>query len=241
MPKKFEPSSPESQPEEPQPPQQESKRDPLEWKVLREMRELADAELPKAEEDWDLIWVLSGSPIDIAIESTKKSRNESRERLETGLKIAREVTAVRLKKDPKDVTAEDILSSGPDVFWNAKDWANDNLRQRAEEGLLEKRYNFPRQKIIISPNLGIEHTSHQFERFPEELEEKSRKVVIVSDTYHLPRVKRTSKKYDAIPPGKIIWYPSESKKLPRFRQARAEIKKIPQYVRGGILPKEERK
>lgn len=237
MPEKFENNSQSEVPQS----SEDDKGDKLTRReVLREMKEIAYAEAPKAEENWDLIWVLSGPPIDIAIESTKESRNESRERLETGLKIAKEVTAVRLKKDPKNVTAEDILNSGPDVFWNATDWANDNLRQRAEEGLLEKRYNFPRQKLIISPNLKIEYTGHQFERFPRELEERSRRVVLVSDIYHLPRVKRYFRaEYNVIPPEKIILYPSKPRRVP-VGKALGETKKVPKYIREGILPKEKK-
>lgn len=237
MPENFEHSF---QPEVPQS-SKDDKGDKLTRReVLREMKEIAYAEAPKAEENWDLVWVLSGPIVDIKKESTKENRNESRERLETGLKVAREVTAVRLRKEIKDVTMADILEKGPIVFWNATDEANDNLKERAEEGLLEERYGFPREKLIVSPNLGIKHTGHQFERFPKELEEKSRKVVLVSDTYHLPRITRYFEAdYNIIPPEKIILYPSEPRKVP-VGKALGETKKVPKYIKEGILPKEEK-
>ncbi len=64
--------------------------------------------------------------------------------METGLKIAREVTAKRLGKRPEDVATEDILASGPNIYWNATNWANDNMREAVAEGFFEKKYKFPR-------------------------------------------------------------------------------------------------
>ncbi len=209
--------------------------------VLEKMRELAYEKAPEPGEDWDVVWVISGSPSDIKAESTEQERNESRERMETGLKIVREVTAIRLSKKTEEVTEDDILNSGPSIYWNATDRANDNLRQRIKEGLFEERYKFPGTKIIISQDKDIEHTGHQFEKFPVELVDNSRKIVFVSDIYHLPRVIRyLDVDYNKIPLEKVVIYPSEPRKVP-VGKALGETKKIPEYIKKGILPKKSNK
>jgi len=219
--------------------------------VLEKMKELAYSEAPEPKEDWDLVWVISGPPIDIKEDFSDESkkvlfregdkiagrdiadkRNESRERMETGLKIVREVTAKRLGKKAEDVTADDILNNGPNIYWNATDWANDNIREAMEEGFFEEKYKFPSKKIVVAPpDSGIEHTGHQFERFPEELAEASRKIVLVSDIYHLPRVVRyLDVDYSKIPAEKVVVYPSEPRKVP-VGKALGETKKIPSYIK----------
>lgn len=221
--------------------------------VLEELKEFAYEKAPEPKEDWDLVWVLSGPAIDIAEDFKEKGKkvlfgyddeiskndiakgvNESKRRFETGISIAKRVTALRLNKKVEDVTKEDISMSGPEIFWNATDWANDNMRQRIEEGFLND-YNFPSEKVVVSPNLGIEHTGHQFERFDEGLVDNARKVVIVSDTYHLPRVEEYIDKKDSkVPKDKVVLFPAEPRQVP-VGKALSEIKKIPKYKKRGIL------
>ena len=239
----------------------------LKDKILDEMRESHNIELPEAQEDWDLIWPLSGPPIDIAEEfnesqeketghallisgdkiaqkDIERKRNESNIRLTKGINIAKEVTAKRLGKKIEELTIEDIQNFGPDIYWNATDESNDNLRQRINEGWVEQRYDFPREKIVVSPNLGILHTGHQFEKFPEKFASKYKKTVVVTDIYHMPRTKRYfNKKYnralaEEMAEGRIILYPSGSK-IP-YDKAKGEIDKIPEYIDEGILPSEEK-
>lgn len=213
--------------------------------------------MPK--EDWDLIWVLSGSPIDIAeefkegseskevlfdakdkiaAEDTARKINESKERLETGIKLAKEIAAKRLNKIVEELTSEDIRSAGPDIYWNATNWGNDNLRTRISDGFLDK-YNFPSEKIVISPNLGIQHTGHQFEKIEDAIIEGRRKIVIISSAYHLPRVKRyLHKKGSKITEENSVLYASEPKRFP-VGKSLGEIKKVPGYIKQGILPEEK--
>lgn len=137
-----------------------------------------------------------------------------------------------------ELTLADIKNFSPDIYWNATDWGNDNLRERIKEGLLDK-YDFPSEKIIISPNLGIQHTGHQFEKIEEGVIKDRRKIVIISDTYHLPRVKRYLNKKDSkITKENSILYTSQPKRVP-IGKALSEIKKVPGYIKKGILEKEK--
>lgn len=227
--------------------------------VLEDMKEFGRGETPEPEEDWDLVWVMSGPPIDIAEDfkagsqkivvdenssekavqqDIAKKINESRERFETGIKIAKEVAARRLNKTVGEITLEDFKNFSPDIYWNGIDWSNDNLRQRIQEGFLDK-YFFPTEKIFVAPNSGIKHTGHQFERIEDKVIEDRRKIVIVSDTYHLPRIKRyLSKKNSKVDIKKAVFYPAEPRKVP-VGKAMAEIKKIPVYIERGVLEQEK--
>lgn len=244
----------ESTPEVPSLEERQIKRN-----VLEDMKEVGRKENPLPQEDWDLVWVLSGPAVDIAEEFTKENEeeevvfdvndkiatkdvakriNESRERLLTGIELAKEVAAKRLNKTIEELTLEDIKNSAPTVYWNATDWGNDNLRKRIEEGFLDS-YNFPIGKIVISPNLDIQHTGHQFEKIEDSIIKGKRKIVIISDTYHLPRVKRYLHKKDSkISEENSILYASEPKRVP-IGKALSEIKKIPEYIKKGILEKEK--
>lgn len=223
--------------------------------VVEGMKEFAYEKAPEPQQDWDLIWVISGPPMDIsedfredhevlvgyndkiAKNDVVKKINESRERFLTGLRVAKAVTAKRLGKDADAVTSEEIKESGPDIFWNATDWGNDNLRQRIGEGFLDQ-YDFPKEKVIVSENLGIEHTGHQFERLDENIIAGRRKVVIVSDVYHLPRIQRyINIEGDKISEDMTVLYPSEPRRVP-VGKGLAEVRKIPNYIEKGILPKE---
>lgn len=250
MPEKISEPSPEI-------PTKEEKR--IRRRVLEEMKELGRGEDPLPQEDWDLVWVLSGHSVDIAEEFTEDSSgkevifdhadkiaekdvakkiNEGRERLETGIKLAKEITAKRLNKPADELTLEDVRNSGPDIYWNATDWGNDNLRERIKEGFLDK-YDFPSEKIIISANLGIQYTGDQFEKIEDSVIEGRRKIVIISDTYHLSRVRRYLHKKDSkITEENSLLYASQRKRVP-IGKALREIKKVPEYIKKGFLPKEK--
>ncbi len=226
------------------------------WGALKEMAEIGRGEAPEPAQDWNLIWVLSGPPIDIAERfdiagevlfehgasdaegDIKRRINESRERLEMGISIAKRVAALRLGKEEGELTPEDLKTSSPDIYWNARDWANDNLSARIAEGFLDQ-YGFPAEKVIVSPNLGIKNTRDQFEKLEEAVVPTEGKVVIVSDTYHLPRVELANDKLDE---GRVVFYPSETgdpKKKRRIPVAKAldEIRSIPERIKGKTLPK----
>jgi uncharacterized SAM-binding protein YcdF (DUF218 family) len=225
--------------------------------VLQDLKEFGRGEAPDPKEDWDLIWVMSGPDIDIAEDFEKdrkvlfnttdkaaekdviKKINESRERFETGIKIAKEVAALRLGKKPEEITLDDLKDFSPDIYWNGGDWQNDNLRQRIAEGFLSK-YNFPAERVIVSPNLDINNTGDNFKQLEDSVIADRRKIIIVSDTYHLPRINM----FLHAPECKIkeedtVFYQSEPRRVP-VGKALGEIKKVPKYLAKGILGKKKK-
>lgn len=235
----------------------DTKRKSIERNVLKDMKEIGRGENPNPEGDWDLVWVISGPPIDIAetftetrdkeviymhedkiaAKDVERKVNESRERLETGIKVAKEVAAKRLGKTVDELTEEDLKEQAPSVYWNSTDWANDNLRERIEEGFL-KQFQFPEEKLVVAPNLDLKHTGDQFKQIEDRVIDGQRKIAIISDTYHLPRVKRyLGSKGSKVDKEHAVLYASEPKRVP-VGKALSEIRKVPNYIEKGHLPEE---
>lgn len=224
--------------------------------VLADMKKFATGIPPQSEVDWDLIWIFSGPGIDIAedfrlpggtilfddqdgaaLKDVARGINESQERLLTGFVIAKDVAAKRLSKRVGALTLGHLSVYAPNVYWNGTDWQNDNLRCRIREGFMAE-HCFPEEKMIVSPDVGIQHTGDQFTKIEDWVIDGMRKIVLVSDTYHLPRIKRYLRKYRAkISPENTVLYPSQPLRVP-VAKALSEIKKIPAYIERGILDPE---
>jgi len=209
--------------------------------ILQEMKETAYSESPSPKEDWDLVWVLSGPEKSLADAPKSGKRNENKDRFETAFEIAKKVTALKLGKEYEEITEKEIISSGPDIYFNGSDDENDALRVLIKEGFLAKNYDFPAEKVIISPNLKLKHTGDQFEKIEETVLAGKRKIVIVSSIYHLPRIRRYLKRHQGkIDPEKIVLYPADPREMP-VGKTLGEIKKIPRYEKEGILPPKDKK
>jgi hypothetical protein len=218
--------------------------------IFREFRELAERP-PRPEFTWDIIWVFSG-PETILGEPEDVLGNQDRERIETGLRLQREVTALRFDppKRVEAVTKEDIRKYGPIFFYNGTEKHNRDFKawmhEQDEGGSLE----IPRSKIIVSNVTDIRITADQFEKFPRELLPKVVKLVLVSDYYHLPRILRLYKLWSEklhwnLSDSQIVLYPTRQIDAPTFRQKKlrkrrmkAEIRAIEDRVGKGWLPDE---
>lgn len=216
-------------------------------KIAREYREFAERELPKPQSDWGTIWPLSGPEHSLDTNPTVgdkesqrvTSHNQTKDRFETALNIARMVTATRLNIDVVDITLADIQRAGPVIYWNGVPSQNEYLTQFVADGNMERRYNFPAEKVIVSTDSSIHHTNDQFEDFTKRERPQDEKIVIVTDLYHWPRIERYVKKHSkALPPENVIIYPSQPSRLP-VKLAMQEIKKIHGYSKDGILPPDD--
>ncbi len=193
--------------------------------VFGEISKMMSGKSPSLQKDWDLIWPLSGPEDDIRI----AKENETRDRLKTALNLGRKITAVRLNKDVKDVFSGDILKFGPDIYYNGSHLQNENLKDNLVNFCKENK--FPEEKIIISNSSKISNTLNQLLEIPKEVLQGRRTIVIISDVYHLPRVKRyingLPKKFDK---EKIVLSPAEPKKA-ADEKISEEINKISKYTK----------
>jgi len=212
-------------------------KDKFKQKILDEIKELVRSKELIPQKDWDLICVLSAFENDFENDSKDKwKRNENKDRLCTAFEIARKVVAVRIGKKIEDIRIQDMAAFSPQVLYVGTDVQNDNLRNVADDFLGQR--NFPKQKLIISENLGIKNTGDQIKEISNNFSGNERRIVVVSNAYHLPRISRYLQGHpDKFNLKKIILYPSNSKKAPP-KKVIEEIKKIQKYIKGGILPPE---
>jgi hypothetical protein len=211
-------------------------------RYVAELRGLLAEGLPKPKDDWDAIYVFSGPEIKLEDAPHEKGPfNQTKVRLETGIDVAKQVTALRLKKNYDDVTADDIRSHGPSVYFDGYTAHNQYFGNETANHRLEKEYGFPDDKFIYpKEEEGTKHTGEQIERFPDEILKDSRKFVIISDLYHMPRIQRyLGSKYDVkkIPEDRAIFYYAKPTKLP-VRATLREAKKIRPLKEGGHLSKD---
>jgi len=220
--------------------------------VFKELRALAEHP-PIPEASWDLIWVFSG-PETILGKPEDTFGNQDLERIEEGLRLQRLVTALRLDvpKRLEDVTKEDIIEYGPIVFYNGTERHNQELELWLVQQAASGTFPNPRNKIVISDITGVRNTADQFEKFPKEiLPASGRKLVLLSDYYHLPRIWRLYKLWSErqqwnLRKGQIVPYPTRQKddtayfmqqKL-RKKRIKGEVRAIEDRVGKGWLPDE---
>ncbi len=214
-------------------------------KIVKEFRELIERGQPMPQEDWSLIWVFSGPEATFedkpnietnAITGTNYP-NQTRERFETGIRIVRAVTALRLRKQEDQISSEDIKNAGPILYFNGRDEQNEYLRGMLATGENKILKEIPANNIVISTSTDIENTGHQFidftEHFPHLPPEE--KTILVSDLYHLPRIKRyaETKRY-SLKKDTLVLYPTKPYILP-FDESLAEIQKILPYEKKGFI------
>ncbi len=212
-------------------------------KVLEEMKAMRDSEPPRPEVGWDVIWVLSGPQWSFEEEGTEAGGNETRGRLITGFSVARQVTALRVGKTIDEVTLDDVRRYGPVIYFDAEADKNKNIAKTRDSGVFTGEYGIPSENVIIGTGEGIVNTPDQFKRFPLDLVRKSRKIVVVTDAYHLPRTERISRRVvidgesNPVPPERLVFYRSDFSRFP-LGVVRGETRKIPQLIERGWLPPE---
>ena len=181
---------------------------------------MAEAGPPKAETDWGTIWVFSGPEINFegTINPCEAARartdyNSTQQRFETGLDVARQVTAIRVHKPVEEITLADIEEHGPTIYWSGTAKHNDYFRDYIRPGgLVETAYHFPAEYIT-----------------PEQ------RVVMVSDLYHLPRLKRYAKKHeDKFPAERLVLYPAQPQRLP-IKNTLGDLRNIYLYLKKGFI------
>jgi hypothetical protein len=210
---------------------------------VQELRDRIDQGNPEPQEDWDSIYVFSGPETSFNKDARPHTQagnpyNQTRVRLETGFTIAKKVTALRCNKDVDHVTFADIQSHGPLLYFDGYKEHNEELEKIIRRGQFMEEFAFPPEKLIISGS-GTKHTGDQVAKFPRGVFMKSKKVIWVSDLYHLPRIERyIGSKYDTIgiPREKLILYHAEPSKL-TLNQVRGGAKSILEYTESGELRK----
>ncbi len=167
--------------------------------VIKEYREHKN---PPPSTDIDLVWVLAGhfvyepdlSPdFDNGFPQLYQTifAQEEVERINLGIELVRQITAMRLNKNVSEVTKADIAKHGPIFLYNGRLDQNENLHKASQN----PSFPIPPEKLRIEKiaddfDPKNNNTYTQFQRFPQDLLGNSRKIAVVSSLYHLPRIAR---------------------------------------------------
>lgn len=177
-------------------------RSPI-WDTLTQITQTAN---PEPTEDIDYVFILSaratylGTPVDNQkIPDTSDDYN----RVRLGIELAKKITALRLKKDIKDITKRDLQLFGPNIIYNGRDLHNQELvKSMAMNPTMARNYkeynefsaknllnDYPAEKLcILDLPPKDQNTKGQFICVRDKLKIKNTSVALVTHAYHFPRV-----------------------------------------------------
>lgn len=201
-------------------------------------------EIQVPQKDIGLIWILSapGTPLLAPTEGIFAGRQLNRERIERGVELAREVTALKLSKPVAELTQED-LEHAPILYYNGESAANRTTNPKAEFQNEDfqtyiSRNEFPlnTSRVVVDPLEEI-FTPGQIKGLVRYVENNLsiNKVAVVTHSTHMVRVGRYIEKYkNLFPNTEFVAYPvCESEVL--YGSLKGEIKRIKDYSAKGDL------
>lgn len=162
---------------------------------LWELTALVTHQNPKPSSSIDYVWVLSARATylknKVAKDPLLKDINDDYNRMELGVKIAKEITSTRTKKTIAALCHQDYLQQGPTIIYNGRPEQNRDLQTAAKAtGTIA---GYPMEKFTILALAADKlHTGGQFlsvkgAKLPLD---KGRHFALVTHTYHWMRVSR---------------------------------------------------
>ena len=208
----------------------------LRW--IQEIRALRKGGLPVPALDWDVVYVFSGPEITLeeGPHDTKLGYNQNKNRLLAGFDIAREVTALRLGIETNTISFSDIQKHGPKVYFDGWPHQNESFKDLKKKGTLSRDFGFPDDSLIVGSPVEIVNTGDQVRNLLVNEWQDARKIIFVSDLYHLPRTKRYfgTEGTPRISPERCIFsFPRNSKVSVKI--ALGEIRRFRLYVLKGFI------
>lgn len=201
---------------------------------------------PEIRQDLDIVWIFSGAgtakiPLEPHEPAWQRYRDSHRNRYAAVLAIM--ITALRLNKSPREVTKEDILIHGPEIFYNG--WGTKN--RDFEEWINSPHSKIPREKVKIvetvidddGNEVMIHNTLDQVKSFPLELLREGdglKGIAVVSHAEHFPRIWRyLEMHFPAKDKVKFHTYPVKIPSNWTKEFAQIESEKVPEYFSRGHL------
>lgn len=218
----------------------------LESQAIEEIRGLREHKRhPEIRQDIDIIWIFSGAgtakaPLELHEPSWQRYRDNHRDRYAAVLAIM--VTALKLKKTPREVTKEDVAEHGPIIFYNARASKSRNLKK----WLSSPNSKIPVEKVVTVETMidedgrekSIENTLDQAKTFPPELlgNNRVRNIAVISHAEHFPRIWRyLEKHFPAKDRVRFYTYPVKIPADWTKEFAQIESEKVPEYFSKGHL------
>lgn len=155
-----------------------------------DLRKIAETDNPTIIPEITMVCVLSGRTTALGSDADGLKREFDRcddlARLYEGIRVAREISALRANKIPNKLTPDDCVIS---IFYNGRAIHNQHLKIALKRGLL----NYPAERFIIR-DICPENTIGQIQSFRRFLAEELHGefvVAMVTSAYHTARIGRT--------------------------------------------------
>lgn len=173
-----------------------TERGELVHRIINELRELRDHPY-KPTPDIDMVWVLSapGTINEHSDDGIYNGESADRVNIMAGINLVYQITAIRLGKEVKDVTKEDVAANGPIFFYNGEDETTTNVKYRQNEALArvleEPSFPLPKSKVVID-HIDTIGTPAQVRGIAKYFEETNFEgmVAVISMIHHSRRVSR---------------------------------------------------
>lgn len=140
----------------------------------------------------DYIFILSARIIylDTTLEkSDSLDLRDDYERVHLAVQTAKTITAKRLKKNIQDISKNDLILYGPNIFYIGLKIQNQALIQSMNSETI-KLSDFPIEKIIILELPDMGGTKAQFICIRDKFKLADTSVAIITHAYHFPRISR---------------------------------------------------
>jgi hypothetical protein len=170
--------------------------------VVAELRE-RQTETYKPSGDIDLVWVSSGhgtvtTPPDSGL---YKGFPKDREKVEAGIEIVKQITALRMGKEVDEVTKTDIATHGPILFYNGEEEGQGSYHQNEDlrKWMEDPDFPLPKEGVVVKTLEEI-YTPSQVKSLAEYLQLNSgiKKIAVVTHAPHSRRMGRYLKRHQEL-------------------------------------------
>ena len=191
--------------------------------------------------DIDMIWVISGPGTYDSTPNTGlyKGLPKDKERIDAGVGIVRQVTALRFGVGVSEITKEMIGQNGPVFYYNGEEFGQGAFPQNPSlrDAVAKDDFPLPPSKVVIRTLTEI-FTPGQIKDLVAYLKNhlEIKKIAVVTHGPHQRRVARYVQKYmDIFPPGIAFVDAAIPEKDVAVGGTLGEIKRIVKYVEKGDL------
>jgi len=216
---------------------------PIAHQVLEELWDTRESLPFQPSANIDMVWVFSapGTVSDEPNAGPYRGKLFNLELIEEGIRIGREVTALRLGKPVDDVTKEDIEAVGPVLFYNGERQIKGHKypqNEHLEALIAEPDFAFPESKVLID-DIDEANTPGQVKQLAERLGSQPKhftNIAVVSAFQHSPRVGRYLEKYKGLFLKEVRFYNAATAQTHNESAiAGLEARKVLGYYRAGHL------
>lgn len=213
--------------------------------VIHELRDAYERPPFAPTPEIDLVWVVSlpGTVFTPSEDGIYAGRLADREIVDAGVYMVLQITALRLHKNPEEISKEDVEQVGPIFFYNGEDKTNGRYAQIEDLKTLVATAEFPipQAKVTVRHLTDESNTPGQVKNIAKFLHQNPqfKKIAVVARVHHQRRVARYLKHFiQLFPPDVQLIDASVPETQNIVGTTLREVRKIVEYAKRGDLAEE---